>query len=52
MPLWHTNQELTLMPHAYTTDQLVEQPAIGLVAALGWQIIGPLDLLKLDIETA
>src|SRR6266550_8318098 len=25
------------MPHAYTEDQLVEQPAIGLFAALGWQ---------------
>ena len=23
--------------HAYTEDQLVEQPAIGLFAALGWQ---------------
>ena len=25
------------MPHAYTEDQLVEQPAIGLLAGLGWQ---------------
>jgi type I restriction enzyme R subunit len=25
------------MPHAYTEDQLVEQPAIGLFAELGWQ---------------
>ncbi len=24
------------MPHAYTEDQLVEQPAIGLIAELGW----------------
>ena len=24
------------MPHAYTEDQLVEQPAIGLFAELGW----------------
>jgi hypothetical protein len=24
-------------PHAYTDDQLVEQPAIGLFAELGWQ---------------
>jgi type I restriction enzyme, R subunit len=23
--------------HAYTQDQLVEQPAIGLFAELGWQ---------------
>ncbi|MDQ6632227.1 MAG: type I restriction endonuclease [Verrucomicrobiota bacterium] len=27
------------MPHAYTEDQLVEQPAIGLFAELGWQIV-------------
>lgn len=26
-----------MSPHAYTEDQLVEQPAIGLFAALGWQ---------------
>jgi len=25
------------MPHAYTKDQLVEQPAIGLFTELGWQ---------------
>lgn len=25
--------------HAYTEDQLVEQPAIGLFAALGWQTV-------------
>ena len=25
------------MPHAYTEDQFVEQPAIGLFAELGWQ---------------
>src|SRR4051812_36856585 len=24
------------MPHAYSEDQLVEQPAIGLFAELGW----------------
>jgi type I restriction enzyme R subunit len=24
------------MPHGYTEDQLVEQPAIGLFAGLGW----------------
>jgi hypothetical protein len=28
----------TLMPHAYTEDQLVEQPAIGLFAELGWAV--------------
>jgi hypothetical protein len=27
------------MPHAYTEDQLVEQPAIGLFAALGEPIL-------------
>ncbi len=29
------------MPHAYTEDQLVEQPAVGLFAELGWQVAGP-----------
>jgi hypothetical protein len=29
------------MPHAYTEDQLVGQPAIGLFAELGWQVAGP-----------
>ncbi len=29
------------MPHAYTEDQLVEQPAIGLFAELDWAIAGP-----------
>jgi hypothetical protein len=27
------------MPHAYTEDQLVEQPAIGLFAELVWKIV-------------
>ena len=27
------------MPHAYTEAQLVEQPAIGLFAELGWQTV-------------
>ena len=27
-----------LPPHAYTQDQLVEQPAIGLFAELGWTV--------------
>src|ERR1022692_4187812 len=27
------------MPHAYTEEQLVEQPAIGLFAELGWQTV-------------
>ena len=25
--------------HAYTEDQLVEQPAIGLLAELGWAVV-------------
>ncbi len=29
------------MSHAYTEDQLVEQPAIGLFAELGWAVAGP-----------
>ena len=31
--------------HAYTEDQLVEQPAIGLFAGLGWQHRWTHDLL-------
>jgi hypothetical protein len=31
------------VPHAYTEDQLVEQPAIGLFAALGWQTLSAMD---------
>ena len=31
------------MPHAYTEDQLVEQPAIGLFESLGWTTISALD---------
>ncbi len=31
------------MPHGYTEDQLVEQPAIGLFSALGWQTVSALD---------
>ena len=29
--------------HAYTEDQLVEQPAIGLFAELGWQVVSALE---------
>ncbi len=29
------------MPHAYTEDQLVEQPSIGLFAELGWAVAEP-----------
>jgi len=32
-----------MSPHAYTEGQLVEQPAIGLFAALGWQTMSALD---------
>ena len=31
------------MPHAYTEDQLVEQPAIGLFGELGWQTVVALE---------
>ncbi|HZR16860.1 MAG TPA: hypothetical protein VFE51_05990 [Verrucomicrobiae bacterium] len=27
------------MPHAYTEDQLVERPVIGLFAELGWATV-------------
>jgi len=32
-----------LSPHAYTEDQLVERPAIGLFATLGWQTVSALE---------
>ena len=31
------------MSHAYSEDQLVEQPAIGLFAALGWQTVSAIE---------
>src|SRR5690348_6650455 len=31
------------MPDAYTEDQLVEQPAIGLFAELGWQTVSAME---------
>ena len=31
------------MTNAYTEDQLVEQPAIGLFAELGWQTVSALE---------
>ena len=31
------------MPHPYTEDQLVEQPAIGLFAELGWTTVSAMD---------
>ena len=31
------------MPHAYTEEQLVEQPAIGLLAELNWQTVSALE---------
>ncbi len=34
------------MPHAYTEDQLVEQPAIGLFAGLGWTAVSVLERLN------
>lgn len=32
-----------MSPHAYSEDQLVEQPAIGLFATLGWQTVSAQD---------
>jgi type I restriction enzyme, R subunit len=32
-----------LSPHPYTEDQLVEQPAIGLLAQLGWQTVSAME---------
>jgi len=32
-----------MSPHAYTEDQLVEQPAIGLFAALGWATVSAME---------
>ena len=32
-----------MSPHSYTEDQLVEQPAIGLFAALGWQTVSAME---------
>ena len=43
MPQRHTLQELISMPHAYSEDLLVEQPAIGLFAELGWQTVSALE---------
>jgi type I restriction enzyme R subunit len=31
------------MPHVYTEDQLVEHPAIGLFAELGWTTMSALE---------
>lgn len=33
------------MPHAYTEDQLVEQPAIQLFAKLDWETLPSADVL-------
>jgi len=32
-----------MSPHPYTEDQLVEQPAIALLAELGWATVSALD---------
>ena len=32
-----------MSPHAYSEDQLVEQPAIGLFAELGWQTVSAME---------
>jgi len=31
-----------MSPHAYTEDQLVEQPAVAGFAAMGWQTVSAL----------
>jgi len=31
------------MPHAYSEDQLVEQPAIGMFAELGWGTVSAME---------
>lgn len=36
------------MPHDYSEDALVEQPAIELFAGLGWQTIGVLTLTSYE----
>ena len=45
--------------HAYTEDQLVEQPAIELFAELGWQtvsameeVFGPIGMLEREMSGA
>ena len=40
------------MPHAYTEDQLVEQPVIGLFAALGWATASALERVELAFVSA
>jgi len=32
-----------MSPHAYTEDQLFEEPAIGLFATLGWQTVSAME---------
>jgi len=34
------------MPHAYTEDQLVEQPAVGLFAELDWTTVSEIQNLR------
>ena len=34
--------------HAYTEDQLVEQPAIALFAELGWQTVSAMEETETD----
>jgi len=34
------------MPHSYAEDQLVEQPAIGLFAELGWATVSELEEIE------
>ena len=34
---------MSMSTNAYTEDQFVEQPAIGLFAVIGWQMISAMD---------
>ena len=42
-PIFLEVGQLIAMPHAYTEDQLVEQPATGLFAELGWTTVSALE---------
>jgi type I restriction enzyme R subunit len=32
-----------MSPHIYTEDQIVEQPAVRLVATMGWQTVSAME---------
>ena len=39
MIFWHPPKNTFLMPHLYPEDQLVDHPAVGFFAALGWEMV-------------